>query len=390
MLSSDINGYIEQVANAAQHYTVLQPLVSSVFKDTVDNIHTISSLPVAGNTEVGQASFYLFKDTVDNIHTIFSLPVADNAGVGQASSYILCTTQFDLSKYAQAGGFAGGCRAFSRAFTFPFDTMKTLEQSDQALRPKKVNYFRGMILSVLSAIPANAVFFVIYYYLMQTLHCFGSCADTNSILHNLDSDSQVLMLTERIIISGIATVPQNLLKVPAEVIKQRAQLTPDIPIRDIITSAVENDNEGWLGLYRGSGAQLLRELPYNAFQMAIFEFLRDLHLPILATLDTKYAAAILGLIASSGSAILTQPADVLKTKLMTTYITNNNNSAIDDETRGFARVFSQHPLVIATQEVYQQQGWKGFYSGLLPRLGIVSVGGMVYFLAASAIEDKMP
>ena len=38
--------------------------------------------------------------------------------------------EIDVYNYALQGAFAGGARALSRAVTFPFDTVKTLEQSD--------------------------------------------------------------------------------------------------------------------------------------------------------------------------------------------------------------------------------------------------------------------
>eukprot|EP01037_Dinobryon_pediforme_P046177 gene46177-59286_t len=80
-------------------------------------------------------------------------------------------------------------------------------------------------------------------------------------------------LVERLVASVIATFPANLVKIPAEVIKQRAQLTQSSDIVRIIADATRG--RGLRGLYVGGYAQLLREIPYNAFQMAIYDYLQD-------------------------------------------------------------------------------------------------------------------
>lgn len=134
----------------------------------------VSSIP-----ELIQSLFHISAvSTMSSVPTIptttISTAVAQST-ITDSSSLSICAVQFDLYKYAASGGFAGGCRAFSRALTYPLDTLKTLEQSDVSIRPAKVDYFRGIFLSVLSAIPANALFFVVYYYLDMFMHCVENC-----------------------------------------------------------------------------------------------------------------------------------------------------------------------------------------------------------------------
>jgi solute carrier family 25 S-adenosylmethionine transporter 26 len=296
-----------------------------------------------------------------------SLPIADAVQVEQ---HTMCSN-FDWNKYALAGAFAGGSRAFSRAFTYPLDTMKTIEQTESAIRPKKVDYFRGLFLSVLSAIPANAIFFVAYYYLDQLLHCSGMALSTSS------------ELIEKMAISVIATLPQNVIKIPAEVIKQRAQIQPDIPIMTLMYETYSK--EGISGFYAGSGAQLLRELPYNALQMAIFDIIHEQALLISQHWDKEVVAAVLGLIAASIAAILTQPADCIKTKIMTAASPTGSSA----ESRTTSSGASANPFAAACADIWQSSGWQGFFAGLVPRLLIVSIGGTVYFLAAALVEDAM-
>lgn len=311
---------------------------------------------------------------------------------------LTCFTDFDVYKYALSGGFAGGCRALSRGLTFPFDTLKTFAQSDQSLRPAKIDYYRGMWISVISAIPANAMFFVIYYDLEHLWSCLLQFHQNTAGLSVYQPDNFMI----RLLISAIATIPQNFVKVPAELLKQRAQVTPDIPLLLLTQQILQRD--GVSGLFRGTSAQLLRELPYNALQMVFFAWLRAHWSGIEAWLastnwfasgptsdilqDTRYVSGLLGLLACAMAALLTQPADVLKTRLMTdpddlrrVSDSNNNNDKVNNSTSHS----SSYGLQAAVEDIYRKHGWRGFFAGLSSRLAIVSVGGMIYFAAASLI-----
>lgn len=129
-----------------------------------------------------------------------------------------------------------------------------------------------------------------------------------SLLPSSQSPSPLFLLFERMMISSIATLPQNLIKIPAELVKQRAQIQPDIPIPSLI-SQIYNKEGGISGFYRGSASMLGRELPYNALQMAFYEWLRDSlrNVPLASIIsDPQIVAAGMGLIAASLAAILTQ------------------------------------------------------------------------------------
>jgi hypothetical protein len=125
---------------------------------------------------------------------------------------------FNFIKIGTAGALAGGFRGLSRVITFPWDTIKTLEQVKGAPGVTKKlsnlslsDYFSGLVPTTVVAMPANAVFFIVYNYLDTFLPCF------------VPSDILPSWL-RRIIIALIATLPQNAIKIPAEVVKQRAQV----------------------------------------------------------------------------------------------------------------------------------------------------------------------
>jgi solute carrier family 25 (mitochondrial S-adenosylmethionine transporter), member 26 len=282
----------------------------------------------------------------------------------------------DIPKYALEGAVAGGCRGLARGLTFPFDTIKTLEQvdrSDDILSKKEgdsdeayfAKIFRGITPAVVSAIPANAAFFIVY----KSLEVISeSCYPFPS------------KLMERIFISSVATFPQNSIKIPFENVKQKMQTSSGMSRAEIIVNILKY--QGVKGFFIGGNAQLLRELPYNAIQMSVFELSREMYhsnpLVHIGNFDEATLSAVSGFIACGIAALLTQPADVIKTKIM----------ANDESLRENAVVESSNVGTIV-RNIYEKEGLKGFFVGLLPRLALVSIGGMIYFWAATLVEQML-
>lgn len=198
-------------------------------------------------------------------------------------------------------------------------------------------------------------------------------------------------------IIAIATFPQNAIKIPAELVKQRAQIRQTSDVILLIKESVKD--KGIQGLYVGGYAQLLREIPYNSFQMAFYELFMDnmkynlIFKAFYNEIDKGLLAAILGLIAASLSAILTQPADVIKSRLMTrnnkNILDNNSadvNIALDNNSYNSNNIKSG--FLDTVIEIFNKEGLSGFFIGLKPRLLIVSIGGLSYFFAANLIETN--
>ena len=179
---------------------------------------------------------HLSKALVDTSHYFpleiiaHSLPL-DVLTLQQRASNSICfpsldainnAPRVDIGKYALQGAVAGASRALSRGITFPFDTIKTLEQASDGVAPSnvtatpiKINYFKGVVPIVLTAIPANALFFVFYMALTKYYEYFASICPSTTGSGSFSSD-----LISRLIISSIATLPQNLFKIPFELLKQ--------------------------------------------------------------------------------------------------------------------------------------------------------------------------
>ncbi|KAM3843704.1 mitochondrial S-adenosylmethionine carrier protein isoform 2-T2 [Vipera latastei] len=157
-----------------------------------------------------------------------------------------------------AGGLAGVCVDLT---LFPLDTVKTRLQSPQGL--KKAGGFRGIYAGVPSAaigsFPNAAAFFVTYEYTKAVLHT-GASPYFAPIIHMMAA--------------SFGEVVACLIRVPAEVVKQRAQVSPSSSTLRILSQTVYE--EGILGLYRGYKSTVLREIPFSLVQFPVWESLKEL------------------------------------------------------------------------------------------------------------------
>jgi len=86
------------------------------------------------------------------------------------------------------------------------------------------------------------------------------------------------------------------------------------------------------------------------------------------------------------AALLTQPADVLRTKLMLRP-TSSGEGSIEEGSSSHS-INSSSSLLSAVKGIWDQEGGAGFFSGLVPRLLIVTLGGIVYFYVADVVLEQ--
>jgi hypothetical protein len=141
--------------------------------------------------------------------------------------------------------------------------------------------------------------------------------------------------------------------------------------------------------------------------MATFQFFKETLLKTDGSnLDGSYlglsissVSGILGLFAAAIAAVLTQPADVIKTRLMTKIENDVTNFQISQDEHQVNPNPISNPqdeylvkiqnigIIKTTQQIIEEQGWEGLFVGLVPRLILVSLGGMVYFWAAEVATE---
>jgi solute carrier family 25 S-adenosylmethionine transporter 26 len=170
---------------------------------------------------------------------------------------------YSFQKSLLSGAAAGISRGLSRIVTFPLDTIKTRQQavlilSDdedeagkeggedenvaeilnaKASKVKKGRLFDGILPMLLIAGPANAAFFVTYDYLGALATGLGY-PPKGHILIELST-------------SLLSSLPANLIRVPAEVTKQRVQAGQSPSAFTAASTILKT--KGPLGLYVGGG-----------------------------------------------------------------------------------------------------------------------------------------
>lgn len=141
-------------------------------------------------------------------------------------------------------------------------------------------------------------------------------------------------------------------RVPVEVIKQRMQvgIYKDMSVFSVFHRILSS--EGPAGLYKGFTATIQREIPFSALQFPIYEILKQKFAN-----DDRKKMALCGSLAGGITAFLTTPLDVRKTRTML-------NVNRDEPT---------------FRNLWKEGKVKALFSGAIPRVLWVSIGGFVFF-----------
>lgn len=298
---------------------------------------------------------------------------------------VLVPPTYSFQKSLLSGAAAGISRGLSRIVTFPLDTIKTRQQavlilSDdedeegkeggkekdvaeqltaKASKVEKGRLFNGLLPMLLIAGPANAAFFVTYDYLGALATALGY-PPKGHLLIELSA-------------SLLASLPSNLIRIPAEVTKQRVQAGQAPTAFTAATTILKT--EGPFGLYVGGGAHLLREIPFNSVQFVSYRNMKEILVASQGGIHASVAAkAVLGAVAAGLASLTTQPLDTIKTAQML------NVKKKKGEKEGGKDEAGESYLGSASR-IYGRFGFPGLYLGLLPRFFLCAIGGAFYFYA---------
>ncbi|KAF8579808.1 mitochondrial carrier, partial [Ramaria rubella] len=246
---------------------------------------------------------------------------------------------------------------------FPLDTLKTRLQAAQGF--VAAGGVRGMYQGVGSVLvggaPGAAVFFAIYDTLKQHTPLSPSLAPLTHLLA-----------------ASTAEVAACTIRVPTEIIKTRSQTaTPGSRSLSLSLDAARLTlaADGLVGLYRGFGITVAREIPFTSIQFPLYELFKS-HLARRLPRnrspdpdrDSSYSriyppslhaheAALCGSLAGAIAAFVTTPLDVLKTRVM-----------LDTGVTRLSVHTSPPSLLYA----------HGLFAGALPRTLWISAGGAVF------------
>lgn len=208
-----------------------------------------------------------------------------------------------------SGGAAG--TATDLAF-FPIDTLKTRLQAQGGFF--KNGGFRGLYKGLGSAVVASAPSASLFFVTYDTSKRYFK----NVLPAYIKNESTAIHLSH-MLSASLGEITACLVRVPAEVIKQRTQSLQFKSSLESFKYIISNKSgEGvFKGLYRGWSTTIMREIPFTIIQFPLYEHLKKVWASYDSTPQlSPVKGALCGSFAGGIAAATTTPLDVLKTRLM--------------------------------------------------------------------------
>lgn len=250
---------------------------------------------------------------------------------------------------------------------YPLDTLKTRLQSSSGFFAS--GGFRGIykgIGSVLvGAAPGAAFFFVTY----ESTKSFLAARRADSLLPGAVPGvfPQGSPATDQMAAATLGEIAACAVRVPTEVVKQRAQAGQHASSLSALTAILSQRSSigalgVWRELYRGWGITVVRELPFTVIQFPLWEALKERArqrqaLPRGQDIGSRESATY-GAVSGGVAAAITTPLDVLKTRVM---LSAQRQSALE--------------VVVG---ILRQHGIRPFFAGIAPRVMWISAGGAIF------------
>ena len=165
-------------------------------------------------------------------------------------------------------------------------------------------------------------------------------------------------------------------------ISQTTKHTPYTILRSIYAT------HGLSGFYRGFNSTIAREIPFTAIQFPLYEHFKY----TLSSNPQPWQSALSGSLAGAIAAGITTPLDVVKTRIMLSttlaspsavipplatppiLASSSTEPAKPTRTKFYPTSF---PKTLAI--IYREEGVNALFSGVVPRVMWISIGGAVFF-----------
>lgn len=243
---------------------------------------------------------------------------------------------------------------------YPIDTLKTRLQSSRGFYHS--GGFRGIYAGIGSALigsaPSAALFFISYEWLKAAQKHAGE-GDHAGPLFGAWSEPVGHMIA-----ASVGEVMACAIRVPTEVVKQRAQaLQAESSLAALGAILGKRGTVGWTGvgreLYTGLGITVMREVPFTVIQFPLWESMKAWRRRQKGNRDNSAAeSAVFGSAAGAMAAAVTTPLDVLKTRMMLA-----------------GKGLAIGPLA---KQMLKEEGPSIFVAGVGPRILWISAGGAIF------------
>ncbi|SMN22191.1 similar to Saccharomyces cerevisiae YNL003C PET8 S-adenosylmethionine transporter of the mitochondrial inner membrane, member of the mitochondrial carrier family [Maudiozyma saulgeensis] len=240
---------------------------------------------------------------------------------------------------------------------FPIDTIKTRLQAKGGFFKTGGyhNIYRGVGSAIVASAPGASLFFVTY----DTMK-IQSRPYINKIVGKNSSEQFVDTLTH-MFASTLGEIAACLVRVPAEVIKQRTQTSTSHSSYQTLKVILQNSNGEGIrrNLYRGWSTTIMREIPFTCIQFPLYEYMKKRWRMVEGSdILVPWKGAICGSIAGGIAAAITTPLDFLKTRMML-------------HTKS-------EPVGTMVRTILKEEGPLVFLSGIGPRTMWISAGGAIF------------
>ncbi|CAJ2510703.1 Uu.00g063280.m01.CDS01 [Anthostomella pinea] len=292
-----------------------------------------------------------------------------------------------------AGGIAGTTVDLS---LFPLDTLKTRLQSSAGFFPSGGfrGIYRGVGSAVVGSAPGAAFFFCTYEGVKDRLVQWRRRREQeHSILGERGvgsaggSASAWTAAGDHMLAASLGEVAACAVRVPTEVVKQRAQAGLHGGSSAAALGAILGRYKSvglpgvWRELYRGWGITVMREVPFTVIQFPLWEALKawgreKKSKAAGGSVGVEVGAgesALYGSVSGAVAAGITTPLDVLKTRVMLS--------------KERAKVFT------VLSDILKNHGIRPFFAGIGPRIMWISAGGAIflgsYQWAVNALQGNL-
>ncbi|CAG9312785.1 unnamed protein product [Blepharisma stoltei] len=249
---------------------------------------------------------------------------------------------------------AGGCAGCAVDLVlFPLDAIKTRLMANATAKLELSKIYKGLSMAMAASFPCAATFWASY-------------CSMKWILENYASPSSPTMLHFLSAIFGSACTA--CVRNPFEVVKSLMQVGAYKSVQSASQGILKT--KGPSGFYVGLLSLIYREIPFDAMQMIIYEYLKGSDYG--GSELSLYRHLINGAVAGGFSAFVTTPIDVAKVRIQT------------DKGEGKYRSFLQ-----TIKLIYKTEGLPALWSSWKIRVIYITVGGMMFFGTYEAVKAEM-
>lgn len=261
-----------------------------------------------------------------------------------------------------AGGLAGTTVDLS---LFPLDTLKTRLQSSNGFLASGgfTGIYRGVGSAIIGSAPGAALFFVTYE---STKNFLAQRRIARGVLDGKTGakGEEGILAVEHMISASMGEVAACAVRVPTEVVKQRAQAGQHgsslLSLQHILSQRSTIGLAGvWREMYRGWSVTVMREVPFTVIQFPLWEGMKEWRrrtsgCDTIGAIESGFFGSLAGAVAAG----ITTPLDVLKTRMML--------------------ATERTAVVPMLKDILRTSGPRAFFAGIGPRVMWISAGGAIF------------